>query len=64
MFMLWYLAEADLLDSNNQYRLRDTGQGLNRVQNCPRVGRAMQIILARAQKRVGCKFFLSSFIIY
>lgn len=30
MLGLWSLAELDLLDSCNQYKLGDTGQGLNR----------------------------------
>lgn len=53
MFMLWHLAEADLLDSKNSYRLRDTGQGLHRVQEAPRVLSAMNQIINRVQKKLG-----------
>ncbi|KDQ13400.1 hypothetical protein BOTBODRAFT_33707 [Botryobasidium botryosum FD-172 SS1] len=53
MFHLWSLAEQDLLSTQATYRLRDTGQGLNRVQPAPKTARMMQIILQRAQKSVG-----------
>ncbi|KAI8812789.1 hypothetical protein BJ742DRAFT_791834 [Cladochytrium replicatum] len=53
MFQLWYLSETDLLSESNVYRLRDTGQGLNRVQAAPRTSRAMHNILHRAQQKVG-----------
>lgn len=53
MYKLWYLSETDLLDSNNSYALRDTGQGLNRVQPAPNVHRAMSEILNTVQHRVG-----------
>nr|XP_052925766.1 uncharacterized protein EV422DRAFT_529271 [Fimicolochytrium jonesii]KAI8821128.1 hypothetical protein EV422DRAFT_529271 [Fimicolochytrium jonesii] len=53
MFMVWSLAEQDLLAEGNMYRLRDTGQGLNRVQAAPKVSRIMHTILHRAQKKVG-----------
>lgn len=53
MFQLWYLAELDLFDSDVAYSLRDTGQGLNRVQSCPRVSRAMRHIVHRVHKKVG-----------
>lgn len=35
------------------YRLRDTGQGLNRVQPAPKTSRAMHAILHRAQQSIG-----------
>merc|ERR1719347_2429195 len=53
MFRLWCLAEDDLLSPNNYYSLRDTGQGLNRVQSAPAIGKAMHEILHRSQRKVG-----------
>ncbi|KAI0265915.1 hypothetical protein BC834DRAFT_824286 [Gloeopeniophorella convolvens] len=53
MFHLWSLAEQDLLSETVSYRLRDTGQGLNRVQAAPKTSRMMHAILNRAQKSLG-----------
>ena len=53
MFRLWSLAEQDLLSENITYRLRDTGQGLNRVQAAPKTSRMMQTILQKSQRSVG-----------
>ena len=53
MFHLWTLAESDLLSENVPYRLRDTGQGLNRVQAAPKTSRMMHAILNRAQRSIG-----------
>ena len=49
---MWSLAESDLLDGNG-YRLRDTGQGVHRVQSAPQVGRFMQAMLHRMQSQCG-----------
>uniref|UniRef100_A0A0G4HK41 Non-canonical E2 ubiquitin-conjugating enzyme C-terminal domain-containing protein n=1 Tax=Chromera velia CCMP2878 TaxID=1169474 RepID=A0A0G4HK41_9ALVE len=53
MFILWHKAEADLLSSDNGYILRDTGQGLNRVQAAPQVSRVMHLIVNRVKEKVG-----------
>ena len=53
MFKLWYLAEQDLLSTDYTYRLRDTGQGLNRVQAAPKTSRFMHEILHKAQTNIG-----------
>lgn len=53
MFHLWSLAEQDLLSDKVPYRLRDTGQGLNRVQGAPKTSRMMHAILNKAQRSVG-----------
>ncbi|PVF99965.1 hypothetical protein CPB86DRAFT_730240 [Serendipita vermifera] len=53
MFELWNLAEEDLLSEEIGYRLRDTGQGLNRVQVAPKTSRKMHQILHKAQSSIG-----------
>ena len=53
MFRLWSIVEQDLLMEGNYYRLRDTGQGLNRVQAAPQTSRMMHAILNRAQRSIG-----------
>eukprot|EP01095_Lingulamoeba_sp_RSL-Kostka_P009020 TRINITY_DN3077_c4_g2_i2.p1 TRINITY_DN3077_c4_g2~~TRINITY_DN3077_c4_g2_i2.p1 ORF type:complete len:632 (-),score=224.65 TRINITY_DN3077_c4_g2_i2:123-2018(-) len=53
MFRLWYLADQDLVDNKQDYRLKDTGQGCHRIQQSPRVAQAMREILHRVQKKVG-----------
>ncbi|KAG8789780.1 hypothetical protein FRC12_013245 [Ceratobasidium sp. 428] len=53
IFRLWHLAKSDLLAPHGTYRLRDTGQGLNRVQHAPKTSREMHAILGRAQRDTG-----------
>ncbi|DAZ97948.1 TPA: hypothetical protein N0F65_006373 [Lagenidium giganteum] len=49
MLRLWWAVEDDLL-SGAMYRLRDTGQGLNRVQHAPDTSRLVHAILHQTQK--------------
>mmetsp|Transcript_2892 Transcript_2892/g.4223 ORF Transcript_2892/g.4223 Transcript_2892/m.4223 type:complete len:612 (+) Transcript_2892:42-1877(+) len=52
-YRLWFLAEEDLLNPSNMYRLRNTGQGLNRIQSSPNIAREMHRIIYTARKKVG-----------
>ena len=52
-FRLWYLSELDLLSETQPYELSDTGQGLQRVQQSPRVYKAMHEILYHTQQKLG-----------
>ena len=45
---IWFKAEEDLL--SGQYRLADTGQGLNRVQSAPACSKLMHQILDKVQR--------------
>jgi len=53
MHRLWVCADDDLLSTQCTYSLRNTGQGLNRVQSCPRVGKIMRHLLTKVQKDAG-----------
>lgn len=53
MFRLWYLAENDLLSQNEPYRLKNTGQGFNRLQQAPLTRQAIYGILFAVQQRLG-----------
>ena len=60
MFQLWYVSDQDLLREGGHYRLCDTGQGLNRLQNCPNVSRVIHGILDRCQRKLGGSWVGSS----
>src|SRR3989338_2250428 len=56
MYRLWICSDRDLLDERSPYRLRNTGQGLNRVQAAPSVSQVMSEILGRVQMQVRSRY--------
>ena len=53
MFRLWHMGEEDLLSTSSvSYKLTDTGQGCQRLQQSPRTYKAMQQILFRVQTKM------------
>ncbi|KAL3925583.1 MAG: hypothetical protein SGILL_000306 [Bacillariaceae sp.] len=53
MHRLWICADEDLLSTSTSYSLFNTGQGLNRVQQCPKVRRIMSSLLSQTQTEAG-----------
>eukprot|EP00817_Percolomonadidae_sp_ATCC50343_P006126 CAMPEP_0117425294 /NCGR_PEP_ID=MMETSP0758-20121206/5583_1 /TAXON_ID=63605 /ORGANISM="Percolomonas cosmopolitus, Strain AE-1 (ATCC 50343)" /LENGTH=170 /DNA_ID=CAMNT_0005209669 /DNA_START=784 /DNA_END=1293 /DNA_ORIENTATION=+ len=53
MYKLWFVAQADVLNETNRYKLQDTGQGLHRVQYAPTVSKLMYSILSKVQNQTG-----------
>lgn len=53
MHRLYLCADEDLLSTTCTYHLYNTGQGLNRVQSCPRVRRVMSNLLNQTQQEAG-----------
>jgi hypothetical protein len=53
MHRLWICADDDLLSTSTSYNLFNTGQGLNRVQSCPRVAKVMRNLLSDTQQEAG-----------
>ena len=53
MHRLWVCPDDDLLSTTTSYQLLNTGQELNRVQSCLRVGRVMRSLLSKTQNAAG-----------
>jgi len=53
MFRLWFVAEQDLLNPERQYKMRNTGQGIHRLQDSPETSKVMHGILFAVQQRLG-----------
>lgn len=53
MYELWMTAEADLLNADVPYELRNTGQGLQRVQPAPQLYAKLQALLGDTKRELG-----------
>jgi Protein of unknown function (DUF2009) len=62
MFRLWAMAEMDLLSPSISYKLEDTGQGMQRVQQSPQTYKAIQLVLAEVQRTV--KHWIGSSVVH
>jgi hypothetical protein len=62
MQKLWCLAESDMLNAKNPYSLRDTGQGLNRVQKAPLLGSELRKIVQGVSASLSHEWVGSTFL--
>ena len=62
IYKLWWLSDSDLLSGG--YRLLDTGQGLNRVQSCPSISRAMHKLIHDAQRKIAPRSWVGSSVVH
>lgn len=53
MYELWSIAEEDMLNPDEKYELRFTGQGLQRVQKAPHLYKAIQQVLSETKEELG-----------
>nr|CCC93031.1 conserved hypothetical protein [Trypanosoma congolense IL3000] len=53
MFSLWTIAEEDMLNPNEPYELRFTGQGYQRVQKAPNLYNAINEVLQQTKMELG-----------
>ncbi|GMI41325.1 hypothetical protein TeGR_g7933, partial [Tetraparma gracilis] len=53
MHLAWVAADDDLLSTSSSYSLWNTGQGLNRVQHCPKVAKLTHGLLSDTQRAAG-----------
>lgn len=56
MHKLWVCADDDLLSISTSYNLYNTGQGLHRVQSCPKVAKVMRSLLTTTQSEAGASW--------
>ncbi|KAG8343208.1 putative Protein of unknown function (DUF2009) [Trypanosoma vivax] len=53
MFCLWTIAEDDMLNPDDHYELRNTGQGYQRVQKSPKLFNAINDVLQQTKRELG-----------
>ncbi|EAN99756.1 putative Protein of unknown function (DUF2009) [Trypanosoma cruzi] len=53
MFSLWTIAEGDMLNPNEPYEFRYTGQGYQRVQKAPNLYRAISEVVQQTKDELG-----------